>query len=136
MNLDTPHNLSKYTKYRKTFKTEACSVFIYDNLLVLEATEGTTLCYSNGFSLLLKCLSVLGNKPWFLISHRINSYSVNPNDYKYLQKVPTLKGIAIVYINEQTRKSAELEKSFFNKPYEVFTNIEDACKWGFELLKK
>lgn len=136
MNPDTPHNLSKYTKYRKTFETEACSVYLYDNLLVLEVTEGTTLCYSNGFSLLLKCLSVLGNKPWFLISHRINSYSVNPNDYKYLQKVPTLKGIAVVYNNEHIKRSVELEKAFFNKPYEIFTDIGVACEWGFKLLKE
>jgi len=132
---ENPHNLEPLTTFRKIFESKDCKIYLYDHVLILEVKEGVTFCYENGFSLLLKCLSVLGTKPWFLISNRINSYSLNPNDYKYLQQVPTLKGIAVVYKDENLKQSANLEKNFFRKPFKAFINVEKACKWGFKLLE-
>ena len=79
-------------------------------------------------------LKYVGSRPFVYIANRVNSYSVNPNDYVYLEKVPTLKGIAIVTPTELGKKNAELELNFFRKPMEIFDNVSEAYLWGKQLL--
>ncbi|MFC7357450.1 hypothetical protein ACFQO1_07110 [Jejudonia soesokkakensis] len=135
MKESVPHNFPIETPLKKKLQTELGTLHFFDKLVVLEINSGITLSYKNGASLLAKGISVMGLKPFVLISNRINSYAVDPNDYTYLQKIPTLKGIAIVYHNETSKKNAELEKNFFQKPFKAFSCMEDAVVWSKSILE-
>lgn len=129
-----PHNFPIETPLKKKLQTELGTLYFFDSLLIIQINSGVTLSYKTGGSLLIKALSIIGLKPIVLISNRVNSYSVDPNDYKHLQKVPMLKGIAIVYHNETSKKNAELEKNFFHKPFKGFSSMEDAVQWSKSIL--
>jgi len=129
-----PHSLPDNTTLSDVIENEYATVYFYGNITVVEVNEGVTISFKTGISLLLKSLTLLGTKPFIIISNRINSYSVNPTDYKYLERVPSLRGIAIVYHTESSKKAATLEAAFFNKPFELFDNIIDAYTWGEKLL--
>ncbi len=115
-------------------ENEILTAYFYDNIVVVEVNEGKTLSYKTAFTLLVKGLTHLRNKPWVYISHRVNSYSVQPTDYKYLNKVPTLKGIAVVSPQSQEDPTFSLESTFCKKPFVKKATLEDAYRWAIELL--
>lgn len=91
MNKTLSHNLPPDFQIKKVLETDIGMVYFYDNIVVFEANEGVTLSYKTSFSILLKCLTIIGARPSVYISNRVNSYSIKPMDYKYLNSVPTLK---------------------------------------------
>ncbi|MDC8001598.1 hypothetical protein POV26_11160 [Aequorivita todarodis] len=125
-----PHNLPEEFQLKKVLETEIGIIYFYRALVIVEAKEGIVISHKNGLSALLKGLGYLGAKPWVYISNRIHSYSVKPMDYKYLNKVPTLKAMGIVVYNEMARSNAELESTFCKKPFRIFDNLTEAAIWG------
>jgi len=131
------HQLPDTVNITKVIKADVASIYIYKNeIIVIEVKEGVILSIKNGKKLLLKTLKAVGTNPCVLISNRINSFSINPNDYIYLEKIPTLLGIAIVYYNDTTKTTGKLESNFYKKPFKTFNNIIDAYNWSMELIKK
>ncbi|MDP2686392.1 MAG: hypothetical protein Q8O62_04165 [Aequorivita sp.] len=126
----SPHNLPPDFQLKKTLETEIGMIYFYDNIVIVEANEGIVFSYKNGFSVLLKTLNILGTKPWVYISNRVQSYSVKPIDYKYLNKVPSLKAMAIVVYSDIAQNNTALESKFCKKPFGVFQNVSDAVIWG------
>jgi len=119
---------------KKVIDTDLGIIRFYDNLIVMEAKEDVVLSLKTGMFILLKVISITGTKPVVYISNRVNSYAVAPTDYKYLEMIPNLKGIAVVSYSSYTKETVELESRFFKKPFMVFDNITDAKTWALELL--
>ena len=136
MKFPTEHNLPDHIKLTNVIENDIANVYFYENLVVVEVTEGMNISIKNGFSLLLNVLSILRTKNWVYISNRVNSYSVDPNDYKYLNKIPTLQGIAIVDNKESGKASAYLEQSFSKKPLKIYNSMTDAFEWANTILDK
>ena len=134
MNAKNPHHLPDGISPDHILESTVGKIYFCDNIVIVEAKEGITLSYKNGFPVLVFGLQYLGTKPFVYISNRIHSYSVNPNDYKYLEKVPTLMGLAIVTPTELGNKNAEMELNFFDKPMTIFSNIDEAFGWAEDLL--
>lgn len=131
---NSPHNLPEEAPLLDILKTKIGTVYFYENFVIVEANEGALLSYSTSFQILLKGLQIMKNRPLVYIANRINSYSVNPTDFKYLEEVPTLKGIALVHHTEESKVNASYESTFFNKPIESFDSLEDAYYWAQDLL--
>ncbi len=134
MEMADPHKLTVEAELEHVLRTDLVTVYFYKDIVIVEAKEGVTLSYKTAFSILVMGLKYVGSRPFVYIANRVNSYSVNPNDYVYLEKVPTLKGIAIVTPTELGKKNAELELNFFRKPMEIFDNVSEAYLWGKQLL--
>jgi len=134
MEMADPHKLTVEAELEHVLRTDLVTVYFYTDIVIVEAKEGVTLSYKTAFSILVMGLKYVGSRPFVYIANRVNSYSVNPNDYVYLEKVPTLKGIAIVTPTELGKKNAELELNFFRKPMEIFDNVSEAYLWGKQLL--
>lgn len=117
------------------YRSELGVLYFYENLVVGEFNEGTNISFQNGFSLLLKALKYIGTRPIVYISNRVNSYSVQPNDYKYLEKVPNIKAIAIVCHDPMGTSSAALESKFYSKTFGVFRSIREAKNWSDSILE-
>ncbi len=126
----SPHKLPNDFQLKKTLETDIGILYFYGNIVVFEANEGVILSYKTGFSVLLKGLTIVGAKPFVYISNRIHSYSIKPIDYKYLNKVPSLKAVGLVYYNEVGLSNAELEAKFCKKQFRVFDNLTEAVIWG------
>ncbi len=135
MNSSFTSHFKERLTLKNTIVHEAATVYFYDQFVVVEVNEGITLSYSSGFSLLVSCLKYLGTKPFIYISHRVNSYAVVPTDYKYLNQLPSLKGIVIINPNKIIDENAELEKSFSKKPFIVVNDFDEALAWGNAILK-
>ncbi|HPF10643.1 MAG TPA: hypothetical protein PKW08_04990 [Flavobacteriaceae bacterium] len=130
------HDLPKKYVLKNHYETDIISVYFYNNIIVTEAAEGVTLSYKTAFPILVTGLKMLGTKPWVYISNRVNSYSLNPNDYFYLEKIPSLKGLAIVSYGDLAQKNAEMESMFFKKPFQCFPDLISAFTWAEELLAR
>ena len=87
MKLSNPHNLATSVTLNHVLETDLVTVYYYDGIVVVEAHEGVTLSYKTAFSILVKGLRYTCMNPFVYISNRINSYSLNPNDYVYLEKI-------------------------------------------------
>ncbi|TVZ51462.1 hypothetical protein [Dokdonia sp. Hel_I_53] len=69
------------------------------------------------------------NKPYGYISHRVNSYAIDPTVYMYVASKDILRAIAIVTEVKIMKTNAIIEKQFVAQPLEVFHSISDAKKW-------
>ncbi|WP_410005048.1 hypothetical protein [Aequorivita nionensis] len=130
MQKTSPHNLPADFQLKKTLDTDIGMVYFYDNIVVFEAKEGIIMSYKTGFSILLKGLNYLGPKRWVLISNRVHSYSIKPMDYKYLNKVPTLRAVGVVNYSEVGHSNAQLEAKFCKKPFQMFDDLTEAVIWS------
>ncbi len=129
------HDLPDSAILKDILNSDIGTIYIYGKIVIVEANEGVTLSYTNAFPILVKGLNYLNTSSWVYISNRINSYSLKPQDYKYLEKIPTLKGFSIVYDNKIGKKNAALESKFFNKPHASFPSLIEAYEWGTALLE-
>ena len=50
------------------------------------------------------------------------------------ESIENLKGFAVVSNNYKAKVNAQIEKMFFNKPFETFAEVEDAFKWAESLI--
>jgi len=137
MPLYSPHKLSEKYRLTNVIKSNIAMVYVYNkNIAVVEIKEGVTLSYITGMSLLLKGVTVFGNRPWVYISNRINSYSVVPTDYKYLHRIGTLKALSIVTHEEGGKLKPHVESIFCKKPFDIFDELEEAMEWAEKALKQ
>ncbi len=129
-----PHKLPPEFHLDKEMETKIGMYYFYGNIVVVEVKEGIILSYKTEFSILLSTLTLLGSEPWVYIANRVHSYSIKPLEYKYLNEIPTLMGIAIVNYNPIARSNAVLESKFCTKQFEVFHNLVTAVHWAKSLL--
>ncbi|MBM1105416.1 STAS/SEC14 domain-containing protein [Aurantibacter crassamenti] len=110
----------------------------YTNIIVGEFREGVHVTKENAIEPIYISQKIYGEyKPIVYISHRKNSYSMDPVEYKEVVDLfPNFKGFAIVSQNKYRRMIASLEKLFIKKPIEVFENMDSALIWAEKLLKK
>ena len=134
MNLTHPQHFPDGRSPKFVQTSEIGTVYIYERIIVTEFNEGVNVSYTTGFNLLVAVLKHIGNKPYTIISNRINSYSVQPTDYKFLERIPNLKGIAIVAKDAISSANAMLEAKFFTKSFAVFNDLRSASEWSEGLV--
>ena len=91
-------------------------VTIYDNYLVFVMNEGITVTPEYNDVLVDIADTYFSNKNFVYITHRINSYSVDPNIYFKTSQIKNLIGFAVVTGDKIYRDNISLEKTFFSKP--------------------
>lgn len=113
---------------KNTYTFDNGTIYFYEDLVISEIKEGVHLPAED---LLTFFEFVMENfkTPFGYISHRINSYSIDPKIYSMLPQHSLMKGIAVVSENKFSSLNAHVEKNFYNGRYELFTNIEAAINW-------
>lgn len=119
----------------KTLTFDFCNMTIYDKYVVVVMKEGVNVRPEHNNVLIDVTKNYYSKKAFVYITHRINSYSVDPKIYLETSKIENLKGFAVVSQNYKAKVNAQVEKMFFNKPFEIFTNLDDAINWADNLLK-
>ena len=113
-----------------------CDMTIYDNYVVVVMKEGVNITPEYNSVLVEVTDTYYSDKPFIYITHRVNSYSVDPKIYYETVKIENLKGFAVVSNNYQAKINAQIEQMFFTKPFEIFSKMEDAFSWADEIIKK
>ncbi|WP_223034561.1 hypothetical protein [Hanstruepera marina] len=110
-------------------------VTIYDNYVIAVMNEGITV--TPDLNDVLEDISELYflNKNFVYITHRINSYAVDPNIYFRTSKIKNLVGFAVVSGKKIVIDNTALESIFLNKPFKSFTSIDGAISWANTLCE-
>ncbi|MFQ3239580.1 MAG: hypothetical protein ACI9NI_001889 [Olleya marilimosa] len=120
-----------FTKTKLSF----CTLLTSDNIIIAEINEGVVLNQDMSDEIIYFSSVVFKNNPFVYITNRINSYAVDPTIYKGVSQVETLKGFAVVSTTLSAR-NAEIERLFLNKPFEIFSDLNDAKLWAIQILNK
>ncbi len=107
---------------------------IHDNYVKAIMDEGVTVSPKHNKSLVEISESYFANRKFGYITHRINSYSVDPRVYLKTSKIPNLVAFAIVSNNPVNLSNAQVEKLFLDKPFKTFKNLDKAIKWVKEVV--
>lgn len=118
----------------KVVKFDFCEMTLYENYLIVVMNEGINLTPEYNQVLVELSESHFNGRPFVYITHRINSYSVDPKIYFETAKISNLKGFAVVSKNFKAKSNAEIEKMFFKKPFNIFSKLEDAIIWANTVL--
>ena len=104
---------------------------MHDKILVNEMNEGALLDVETNREILEIGRNNFGDEFFGYISHRINSYAVNPMVYRESAEHPQLKAIAVVSENKLVRETARLEQQFYTNKnsFGIFNNLEEAKDW-------
>lgn len=111
-------------------------VFVFDDFLIKQVKEGVTIDLEETEELKLILKEHFDGKNVAYISNRVTSYSVNPLVYKEVEKMSNLVAIAIIPNDETMRQSAEFERQFYNKPFEIFDHLTDAIDWVKKIISR
>ena len=118
----------------KSLKYPFCTIDIYSNYVISRINEGFHLTPDKNRILEDIANDYFKDKPFVYITHRINSYSVDPSIYLQTSKVKNLAGMAVVAEAPLSKGNAEVEKLFLKKPFEIFTDLNDAIEWVKSLI--
>lgn len=121
---------------KETLTFDFCDMTIYDNYIVVVMKEGVNITPKHNDVLVQVTESYFSDKFFVYITHRVNSYSVDPKIYYETVKIENLKGFAVVSNNYQAKINAQIEQMFFTKPFEIFSNLDEAFNWADEIMKK
>ncbi len=117
----------------KSLKYPFCTIDVYSTYVISRINEGFHLTPDKN-----KILEDIANeyfykKPFAYITHRANSYSVDPAIYLQTSKINNLIGMAVVAEVPLAKGNAQIEKLFINKPFEIFEDLDEAIKWAKSL---
>lgn len=111
-------------------KLEFCKIHVYNGFMIVTVDEGQMIDIENSDILVAVALSYFKDRPFVYITHRINSYAVDPNVYKTVSQIKNLLGFCVVSSNYMAKSNAMIEKLFLNKPFEVFDHLDEAKDWA------
>ncbi|MFD1615141.1 hypothetical protein [Gelatiniphilus marinus] len=120
---------------KKTLTLSLGTFYIYSNYLVAEINRGETVTIESNELLEDIAQKYFGSKKFVYITHRINSYAVDPLTYTRTSQIKNLAGFAVVSKNYVALSNAEIEKIFLKKPVGLFSNLDEAIDWAQSILK-
>ena len=106
------------------------TVRIYETYLVFVMNEGITVKPEYNDILINLSTKYYKNKKFGYITHRVNSYTVDPRVYYETTKIDNLVAFAVVSENEESTSTISFEKMFLKKPFENFKKLDDAIRLG------
>lgn len=120
----------------ETVELEFTSLEFYRNYVVSRVKENVVFSKNNTSDVVKLCTARFADRKYVYISHRINSYNVDPTLYINLEKASNLGGIAIVSKSIPSLAMASFEKKFAKFPFEIFNDYKLALAWAREILSK
>jgi hypothetical protein len=110
--------------------------YIHNNYLIVNINEGKTVNSESNTILKDIIKKYYASKKFVYITHRIHSYAVDTAVYLGTSKIKNLVGFAVVSSKIIALFNAEIERQFLKKPFEIFTNIEDAIDWAESIVEE
>ncbi len=102
---------------------------VFDNYLVSIFDQGATLTLERAYQIIGISEIHFRDKNFGFISHRINSYAIDPTVYTYFRQLENLKAFAVVSNKEVDMHNFHIEKLFYKNPMKYFIDYQKALKW-------
>nr|WP_321228218.1 hypothetical protein [uncultured Psychroserpens sp.] len=113
-----------------------CEIHLYEHYMIVTVNAGVNMTMYHNTTLKQVADAHFRNKPFVYITHRVNSYSVDPAVYKETSKINNLVGFCVVSKNYMAKTTAQIEKLFLNnKPFEIFNDLAQAIEWANSVAK-
>jgi hypothetical protein len=109
-------------------------VFVFENYLINQIREGETVVVAHAQTLRVMIDKHFKDRKMVYIANRVNSYAVNPLVYLKVAEIDNLKAMCIVADSDIKRNTAFYEKQFSAKPFEIFSNMNEAIIWAADQL--
>ena len=116
-----------------------CILKFYDNYVISIVNEGVTITEEISQKITDAAVNYYKDKPFVYITQRMYNYTVDPNVYHNVSKIKNLAGFVVVSESKGSIKNAILEKIFLDKPFQIFSNLDDAILWAnniFDMSKE
>lgn len=113
-----------------------CHIEIYDDYVKAIMKEGVTVSPEHNNVLLQIVEKHFKNKAFVYITHRINSYAVDPTIYLETAKIKNLVGFVVVSSDPKQKMQTRVEKIFFGKEFEQFDTMKEALAWKNMIIQK
>ncbi|GAA4272328.1 hypothetical protein U6A24_20905 [Aquimarina gracilis] len=119
-----------------SYNFDFCHVEIHHDYILSVMNEGVIV--SPEF---ITQMSFMANKHYkdkffVYITHRVNSYSVNPISYFEGNKIKNMVGFAVVSEDPKQQSLSKIERTFFDKELQYFDTLQAALQWKDEVIKK
>ncbi len=103
--------------------------------VIIEINEGVHLDIEKARQLWAAIRDNVGDSPFVYISHRVNSYSVDPMAYQHIREAINLVGFVFI-TKPSNARTVEVEKLFI-KDFMTYTcsNLEQALGWSQQQLQ-
>lgn len=111
-----------------------CILKFYDNYVISVINEGVNLTVEKSNIMAKIAMEFYQSKPFVYITNRIHDYTVDPEVYQEISKMETLAGFVVISDSKGSIKHALIEKIFLDKPFQIFSNLEDAILWTENLF--
>lgn len=108
----------------------------YDRIVIAKINSDIHLKFKDAGPILEKCRVHYPDEGFIYITHRVNSYSVEPLEYKDMEGIPNLIGLAVVGPTHEKQKNAEIERQFFSTPFAILDTLDAALVWAKSLFKE
>ena len=119
----------------KVLQYDEYELKIYDDYIIAIWNEGVTIKPEYNAMLIDVAEIYFKNKPFVYITHRLNSYAVDPAIYKETSKIVNLAGFCVVSSDYLAKRNAEIEMMFLNnKPFKIFDDLDDAILWVNKII--
>ncbi len=124
-------NSDLFSKIKNSYTIKNGIVYFFENFFVTEINEGVVQDFENSKDLIpLVDLHFGTDKPFGIISNRINSFSINLLDSeKFRERYPNAIAKAVVSYSEQTTKLFHLESHFCDVKRKEFKCLLESEKW-------
>jgi len=119
-----------------TLKYNFCNIEVYLDYIIIIINEGVTISPEHNDILINISRKYFKNKHFGYITHRVNSYSVDPSVYFETSKIENLAAFAVVSSNKIRLTNTQIEKLFLNKPFKHFLLLDDAIIWVTKEVKQ
>ncbi len=120
----------------KKYHFDFCTLKVYSDYVLAVMNEGITVSPEHNDILIEISKKHFSNKNFVYMTHRVNSYSVNPEVYFKTAQIANLSGFIVISNSPLQEHQTRIEKMFFNKPFQKFDTIEEAIIWKNVLLNE
>lgn len=120
---------AKKTVIVREYLLDVGKIQVFDNYMVSIFDEGATLTLERAYQIIGISEIHFRDRNFGFISHRINSYAIDPTVYTYLRQLDNLKAFAVVSNKEVDMHNFHIEKLFYKKPMKFFVDYINGLEW-------
>ncbi len=118
-----------------SYEFEFCQVQVYEDYVISIMNEGVVVSPEFIIKMSFIAKKHFKNKDFLYISHRVNSYALNPLAYFKVNEISNLIALAVVSKDPKQKMQSSLEKTFFEKEFRQFDTLKEALEWKDEIIK-
>lgn len=117
-----------------TYENDFTTLYVRADHVLVIMKEGITVIPEYQQYLKQVAQKHFPNRPFGYVTHRKNSYAVDPKVYIETSKIKNLVAFAIVSTTSLSLSNAQIEQLFLSIPVQIFDDLDIAEAWIQEVV--